>query len=442
MKATVNRRILLIDDNPAIHDDYRKILGVSSKSTDTSLMVMESALFGAPSPRESAAEAGGFPALFDLTSALQGVEAVKRVKEALEAKNPFAVAFVDMRMPPGWDGLETILRMWEVDPSVQVVICTAYSDRSWSEIRQSLGNSDQLLILKKPFDSIEVLQCACTLTEKWTLTQLAQLRMEGLEGIIKERTAEALKAMRLKNDFLSNLSHELLTPMNGIVGLADSLESTRLNADQQELVGLLKNCSFQLMNLLKDILDFNELEANRLKLQSASFKPRNVLTEVEALLAVDVRKKGLHFACQVDPKVPDVLFGDARRLQQVLSKLAENAVRFTERGRVEIGIDLIQDTESDSLLDFRVSDTGTGMAEQTQAAVLQGFSQADSSSTREHGGIGMGLTLCRLLLELLGSRIQIQSEVAKGSCFRFRLSFPKTLRPASHPTQHLRRVDI
>ena len=291
MKATVNRRILLIDDNPAIHDDYRKILGVSSKSTDTSLMVMESALFGAPSPRESAAEAGGFPALFDLTSALQGVEAVKRVKEALEAKNPFAVAFVDMRMPPGWDGLETILRMWEVDPSVQVVICTAYSDRSWSEIRQSLGNSDQLLILKKPFDSIEVLQCACTLTEKWTLTQLAQLRMEGLEGIIKERTAEALKAMRLKNDFLSNLSHELLTPMNGIVGLADSLESTRLNADQQELVGLLKNCSFQLMNLLKDILDFNELEANRLKLQSASFKPRNVLTEVEALLAVDVRSR-------------------------------------------------------------------------------------------------------------------------------------------------------
>ena len=117
MKATVNRRILLIDDNPAIHDDYRKILGVSSKSTDTSLMVMESALFGAPSPRESAAEAGGFPALFDLTSALQGVEAVKRVKEALEAKNPFAVAFVDMRMPPGWDGLETILRMWEVTPA-------------------------------------------------------------------------------------------------------------------------------------------------------------------------------------------------------------------------------------------------------------------------------------------------------------------------------------
>lgn len=442
MKHQVNRRILLIDDNPAIHEDYRKILGVAPKTTDTSLSAMESALFGGSSPGAGDGPAATAHALFELTSALQGEQAVGLVKDSLKSGKPFAVAFVDMRMPPGWDGLETIQRLWQADPQVQIVICTAYSDRSWSEIRRGLGNSDQLLILKKPFDSIEVLQCACTLTEKWTLTELARQRMEGLEDTVRERTAEALKAMQQRNNFLSNVTHELLTPLNGIVGLTDSLECTRLDADQGELVGLLKNCNQQLMNLLRDILDYNDLEANRLTLQEALFSPRDMLAELEQLLAVEVRRKGISFACKLDPKLPSSIQGDAQRIRQILFKLAENAVRFTSQGGVEVHVELVQETESDYLTAFNVSDTGSGMSEETKALVLRGFAQADESTTRQHGGIGMGLTLCRMLLGLLGSEIQMDSQLGKGSSFRFRLSFPKNPRLQVDPTSAATLVDI
>ncbi|WP_409316033.1 EAL domain-containing protein [Pseudomonas sp. KCJK9016] len=180
----VNRRVLIVDDTPSIHDDYAKILKPSSVA-DGNLDETESLLFGTPS---SAADSSIAP--FELDSAFQGREALDKTEAALAAVRPYAMAFIDMRMPPGWDGLETIERLWQVDPKLQVVLCTAYSDHALEEIDRRLPLNDRLLILKKPFDAIEIRQMASALTVKWQMTEDAALKMNLLEQAVQERTRE------------------------------------------------------------------------------------------------------------------------------------------------------------------------------------------------------------------------------------------------------------
>ena len=177
-----NRRILIIDDNPAIHDDFRKILTAGDSSA--SIIDQEAEALLGESKLNSCAP------VFELESAFQGEEALAKVQRAVAAKAPHAMAFVDMRMPPGWDGLDTICRIWQIYPQLEIVICTAYSDHSWHAIQQTLGTSDRLLILKKPFDKIEVQQLALALTEKWNLRRMARLQTAGLQELVRLRTRD------------------------------------------------------------------------------------------------------------------------------------------------------------------------------------------------------------------------------------------------------------
>jgi len=180
MNMGKNRRILVIDDNRAIHGDFRKIL--ASPVTHSDLNEIEAKLLGTVPAALPQAE------IFDVESAYQGEEGLAMVRASVAADNRYAMAFVDMRMPPGWDGVETIAKIWEVDPDIQVVICTAYSDYSWEEIIRKLGNVDRLLILKKPFDTIEVCQLACALTQKWHLARHAHLKLNQLRAMVEEQT--------------------------------------------------------------------------------------------------------------------------------------------------------------------------------------------------------------------------------------------------------------
>lgn len=193
-------RILTIDDNDAIHGDFRKIL--ASRAAPSKLAGAKAALFGPPA---AAPAAGPAAAQFEVDSALQGQEGLTRLQAAVAEGRPYSVAFVDMRMPPGWDGLQTIQRLWEADPDLQVVICSAFSDYSWDEISTKLGLTDRLLILKKPFDPVEVIQLATALGEKWALRREAKLKMDELERMVKERTVE-LSALA-HNDKLTGLAN-------------------------------------------------------------------------------------------------------------------------------------------------------------------------------------------------------------------------------------------
>ena len=180
MNRQHNRRILLADDMPAIHDDFRKVLLPATAAAN--LDDMESALFGTT--------AKAVEAEFVLDSAYQGQEALAKVREALRNDRPYALAFIDMRMPPGWDGVQTIEQLWMEDPRLQIVICTAYADQSWVEVFDRLDARDRLLVLKKPFDPIEVRQLASALTMKWQMTEDAAFKMTQLEQAVEKRTRE------------------------------------------------------------------------------------------------------------------------------------------------------------------------------------------------------------------------------------------------------------
>jgi two-component system cell cycle sensor histidine kinase/response regulator CckA len=182
-----SQRILVVDDNPAIHEDFRKILCPVRSQAGSDLADLAADLFG-----DAAPEAPG--AVFEMDSAFQGQEALARVKAAEAEGRPYSLAFMDVRMPPGWDGIETIARIWKEHPAIQVVICTAYSDYSWEEILRKLGESDSLVILKKPFDNVEVLQLAHTLTKKWAMTRQASARLADLDEAVKRRAHELLEA--------------------------------------------------------------------------------------------------------------------------------------------------------------------------------------------------------------------------------------------------------
>jgi two-component system, cell cycle sensor histidine kinase and response regulator CckA len=178
-----NHRILIIDDNPSIHEDFRKILGPADAKLAEELDATEASLFGDQAGSSSAQN-------FRIDSAFQGQEGLEKVRVACAEGAPYAVAFVDVRMPPGWDGIETISRIWKEFPDLQIVICTAYSDYSWDEIAKSVGNTDKMLVLKKPFDNVEVLQMAHALSKKWQLTQMGRKQMEELDALVNQRTAE------------------------------------------------------------------------------------------------------------------------------------------------------------------------------------------------------------------------------------------------------------
>ena len=197
MKSTdlrPNRRILIVDDNTSIHSDFRNIL-CPDHSDEAAANAMEAVLFDEDKPDEVS---------FELDSAYQGQEGFEMVKRALAENRPYALAFVDVRMPPGWDGVETIARIWEVDPELQVVVCTAYADYSWEEMRAKVGQPDSLLVLKKPFDNIEVQQLAHGLTKKWLLSFQARLQIAEL--------AQANESLAMSEERFSKAFHESPLP--------------------------------------------------------------------------------------------------------------------------------------------------------------------------------------------------------------------------------------
>jgi diguanylate cyclase (GGDEF)-like protein len=203
-------RLLTIDDNPTIHDDYRKIL---IHEEDADMSAAEAALFG---ERQSTA---GRPT-FDVDSALQGREGVELARQALAEGRPYSVAFVDMRMPPGWDGLETIENLWRVDPDIQVVVCSAYTDYDWLELLERLGHSDQLIVIKKPFEPIEILQSASALSRKWQNARALRRHVESLELVVTDRT----QGLEAANRQLRQLaSHDVLTGLPNRLLLDDRI---------------------------------------------------------------------------------------------------------------------------------------------------------------------------------------------------------------------------
>ncbi len=452
-------RILVIDDNRAIHEDFRKILCPPSADT-TALGEAEAKLFDEPTRARQSA-------VFEIDSAYQGEEGLKRVRQSLQSGRPYAIAIVDVRMPPGWDGIETTQKLWEVDSDLQVVICSAYSDYSWDEIIAKLGNSDRLLFLKKPFDTVEILQLANALTEKWRLIRQVRNQMADLERIVSERTQQLQvtndrllieiaehreseqrlklvleelrntqqriiqqERLRALGGMASGIAHDFNNALVGILGLSELLLHHPENLDDKqklkryvEMINTSAKDAGNVVNRLREFyrhregrevfggVDLNQLVEDTISLTQPMWK-----TQAEA--------KNISITLQKDfQNVPPVA-GDAGELREVLTNLIFNAVEAMPRG----GTIIVRTRGDDSQVTLEVSDTGVGMTDDVRQRCLEPF-----FTTKGTHGTGLGLSMVYGIVQRHQGTIDINSEVGKGSTFIVRLPL-QSANPQSVPS--------
>lgn len=436
------RSILVIDDTQSIHADFEKVLSPAESSESERALEELDRLMFEDEPQETCQ----IQFEFKIEHAYQGEEGLDRVRAANEAGTPYSVAFVDMRMPPGWDGLKTVEEIAKADPNIQFVICSAYSDYSWRQIIERVGHTDRLLILKKPFDQAEVYQLAVALSEKWRAEKRTRELLNDLEQKVEIRTnqiseanarlnqlnedlrkaaEEARSAERAKGRFLATMSHEIRTTLNGIIGASHMLNhSETLQELDLEFASIIQKSGDALMIIINDILDYSKYENGQLELEKIPFSLKDLAVECIHIMDTSILKYKVNLVLEQEAGLPELVVGDPARIRQVILNLLNNAFKFGHNGTVTLAIKSPARFDDRATLRIEVRDEGIGMTPETVERLFSAFMQADSSTTREYGGTGLGLAICKLLADAMSARIDVTSEIGKGTCFAFILDLP------------------
>jgi len=252
-------------------------------------------------------------------------------------------------------------------------------------------------------------------------TDLSEARggLRRVTGELETSREEAASTLRTKSQFLANMSHEIRTPMNGVLGMTELLLGTELNIKQRRFGQTIRRSAEALLSIINDILDFSRMESGKLNLEHVDFNLRETVEDVVELLAEPAEQKGIELACYISGNLNTRVTGDPGRLRQVLTNIIGNAVKFTSEGEVLVRVTTQEETDNNALFLFEVTDTGTGITPELQAKIFESFSQGDGSTTRRYGGTGLGLTISKELVSLMGGDINVESRLGKGSKFEF-----------------------
>ncbi len=424
-------RVLIVDDNAAVHRDFSDVL---NPDHDPHIADLSSAVLGGDAP----ATPKPVELRFEIASAYQGQEALKLVEQSVRKKTPFSVAFLDMRMPPGWDGMETLTRVWGVDPRIQVVLCTAHSDYTWDEIFHRFGTTDQLLILRKPFEMIEVRQLAHMLVTKWQLARERERRMAELERRVAERSREleaANRQMRREMEerarferarrraqrlqeigrLAAGIGHEINNPLGFFIG---SIEEA-----QRELESAADNIDEDVFDEINDCMQAAFVGGDRITQLVRNIKmfarPREDAIELVDTIAIVERALGsmridLGTNVRVETSVeqlPPVL-GKPRELEQVFVNLLKNAAyAVLERRDSEAGIRITGRCDQQGDLSVQIADSGGGIDSDDLSRIFDPF----FTTKPVNKGTGLGLSICHAIVSAHGGSIDVNSTRGQGT---------------------------
>jgi PAS domain S-box-containing protein len=385
-----------------------------------------------------------FAIMRDVTERKQAEEVLRQTRDYLESLFNYANApiicwdakFKITRFNHAFEHLADYKTEEVMGKDLSVLFSKESSEQSLSKITRTLSGEHwevvEIPILRKSGDIRIVLWNSANVYAEDGKTLIATIA-QGQDITERKRAEEALieakgqaeEANRLKSEFLANMSHEIRTPMNAIIGMTGITLDTELTKEQRDYLNIVKESAYALLELLDDILDLSKIEAGRVELETIDFDLRTTVESVADALAPRASAKGLELATMIHHQVPSLLRGDPTRLRQILINLAGNALKFTEKGEVVIQVELQKETEDRATLLFSVTDTGIGISKDKHEKIFESFTQVDGSTTRKYGGSGLGLSISRRLVEVMGGQIGVESQPGKGSRFWFTVTFEK-----------------